>query len=103
MTDGRNPLLPPDKEEERKVGSQEMRARENAIKKGLFKHWPILPEDQLGPCLVKAWKGEYETADEAFQDVRTMLERHGRIFAKDEEDEIDGFDWEAEFGSVRQG
>jgi hypothetical protein len=32
-----------------------------------------------------------------------MLERHGRIFAKDEEDEIDGFDWEAEFGSVRQG
>jgi hypothetical protein len=80
-----------------------MSARERTVQDGLFKYWPILSEDQLGPCLVEAWKGEYETADEAFQDVRAMLERHGRTFAEHEEDEIEGFGWEAEFGSVRQG
>jgi hypothetical protein len=102
MTKGRNPFLPPGKEQGT-VGSYGMFVRERAVQDGLFKYWPILSEDQLGPCLVKAWKGEYETADEAFQDVRAMLERHGRFFTEDEEDEIEGFDWEAEFGSVRQG
>jgi hypothetical protein len=95
MTNGRNPFLPPEKKQGT-VGSYEMFARERAVQDGLFKYWPILSKDQLGPCLVKAWKGEYETADEAFQDVRAML---GRTFAEDEEDGIEGFDWEA--GSVQ--
>jgi hypothetical protein len=101
MTDGRNPLLPPDKEEG-KISPQEMRARENAVQKGLFKHWPILPEDQLGPCLVKAWKGEYEGADDGFREVKAVLERHGRIFVAGEDDEFEGFDWEAEFSPFRE-
>jgi hypothetical protein len=101
MTDGRNPLLPPDKEEG-KISPQEMRARGEAVQKGLFKHWPILPEDQSGPCLVKAWMGEYETSDDAFREVKAILERHGRIFVADEDEEFEGFDWEAEFGLVRQ-
>jgi len=101
MTDGQNPFLPPAKARV-EVSRQEMRAREKAVRKGLFKHWPILPNDQLGPCLVKAWKGEYESAGDAFRDVKAMLGSCGRVFAKDEEDEMEGFDWKAEFGRAKE-
>jgi len=101
MTGGRNPFLPPAKVGA-EVSSQEMMAREKAVQMGLFKHWPSLPNDQLGPCLIKAWKGEYDSADDAFRDVKAILEGCGRAFAKGEEDEMEGFDWEAEFGPARQ-
>jgi hypothetical protein len=99
MTKRKSPILLPEKEvldiEERR---KRERAAEEAVERGMFDDWPVLPEDQLGSCLIKAWKGEYETADEAFQDVRAMLERQGRVFATEEEDEFEGFDWKAEFG-----
>jgi hypothetical protein len=101
MTDGGNPFLPPTKSRS-DVSWQEVRAREDAVQKGLFKHWPILPEGQLGPCLVKAWQGEYESADDAFREVKAMLGRCGRIFTKDEDDELESFDWDAEFSRVEE-
>jgi hypothetical protein len=101
MTDDRNPLLPPGKHQI-EVSQHEMRAREEAVRKGWFKHWPILSNDQFGPCLIKAWKGEYDSAGDAFQDVRAILKACGRVFAEDEEDELVGFDWATEFGPVKQ-
>jgi hypothetical protein len=87
MTKRKSPVRPPAKGE---LDVEERRERawavEKAMEHGLFDDWPVLPGDQLGPCLVKAWKGEYETADEALQDVRAMLECQGRSLATDEED-----------------
>ena len=96
MTRRESPVLRPEEEEldiEERLKRE--RAAEEAVELGIFDDWPVLPEDQLGPCLTKAWKGEYGTADEAFQDVRAMLEREGRVFTTEEEDEFEGFDWEA--------
>jgi hypothetical protein len=99
MTKRKSPILLPEKEElDIEERRKRERAAEEAVERGMFDDWPVLPEDQLGSCLIKAWKGEYETADEAFQDVRAMLERQGRVFATEEEDEFEGFDWKAEFG-----
>jgi hypothetical protein len=103
VTKRKSPVLLPEKEE---LGIEERRKRERAaeetVERGMFDDWPVLPEEQLGPCLIKVWKGEYETADEAFQDVRAMLERQGRVFATEEEDEFEGCDWKAEFGSGKR-
>lgn len=52
-----------------------------------------LESKKLGPCLIKAWKGEYKSAAEALQDVRDTLEACGRSLATDIDNEIDGFDW----------
>jgi hypothetical protein len=99
MTKRKSPILLPEKEElDIEERRKRERAAEEAVERGMFDDWPVLPEDQLGSCLIEAWKGEYETADEAFQDVRAMLERQGRVFATEEEDEFEGFDWKAEFG-----
>lgn len=76
---------------------EERRAQQLAVQEGKFEDWPVLQTEQLGPCLVKAWKGEYESAVEALQDVRSVVERCGRVLAADTDDEIDGFNWEAEF------
>ena len=103
MTKRKSLVLLPEKEE---LDIEERRKRERAaeetVERGMFDDWPVLPEEQLGPCLIKAWKGEYETADEALQDVRAMLERQGRVFATEEEDEFEGSDWKAEFGSGKR-
>lgn len=56
MTDGQDPLLPP-KKPRIEVSRSEMRAREEAVRKGLYKHWTILPNEQLGLCLIKAGRG----------------------------------------------
>ena len=65
-----------------------------------FRSWPVLGNDRLGSCLVKAWNGEYECAEDALQDVRSVLHGCGRVLTADTADEIDGFDWEAEFGQL---
>jgi hypothetical protein len=64
-----------------------------AIRDGTFDDWPALESKKLGPCLIKAWKGQYESAAEALQDVRATLEACGRTLATDVDDELDGFDW----------
>jgi hypothetical protein len=101
MTTRWNPLVPPEiagTDALSYMRSGEGRARESAAREGTFDNWPILEEAKLGCCLVKAWKGQYETAEDALRDVREVLERFGRILATDPDDEIDGFDWEAEIG-----
>ena len=64
-----------------------------AIRNRTFDDWPALENKKLGPCLIKAWKGQYESAAEALQDVRATLEACGRTLAKDVDDEISDFDW----------
>lgn len=76
---------------------EEKRGNEEAVEKGRFDNWPVLRDEELGSCLVKAWKGEYGSAEEALGDVRSKLEGCGRVLVDGEEDEIGGFDWQAEF------
>jgi len=71
------------------------------IRDRAFDDWPVLENKKLGPCLVKAWKGEYESAEEALHDVRVMLEACGRTLAMEVDDEIDGFDWKTIFNVVK--
>lgn len=63
------------------------------IRDGTFDDWPTLESKKPGPCLIKAWKGEYESAGEALQDVGATLEACDRTLATDVDDELDGFDW----------
>jgi hypothetical protein len=70
---------------------------EETVRNGRFEGWPVLRDEELGFCLVKAWRGEYESAGEALCDVRALLESCGRVLVDGKEDEIGGFDWEAEF------
>lgn len=84
-------------DDRRSLSDEERRAQQLAVLEGKFEDWPVLQTEQLGPCLIKAWKGEYESAEEALQDVRNVLKSCGRVFAADTDDEIEGFDWEAEF------
>lgn len=75
----------------------DLRAVGKKIREGEYDEWPILPEERLGPCLVKAWKGEYESAGDALHDVRSMLKACGRTLSSSVDDEIDGFDWPGSF------
>lgn len=81
------------------LSDEERYAQEAAVREGRFEDWPVLQTDQLGPCLIKAWKGEYESAEEALQDVRSVLKTCGRVLAVGMDDEIDGFEWEVDFRS----
>ena len=47
---------------------------------------------------MKAWKGQCKSAEDALQDVRSVLKECGRVLAADSDDEIEGFDWRAEIG-----
>jgi hypothetical protein len=71
------------------------------IRDGTFDDWPILESKKLGPCLIKAWKGEYGSAEEALQDVRNTLEACGRTLATVMDDEVDGFDWATIFSVTK--
>lgn len=72
-----------------------------AIRDGIFDDWPALESKKLGPCLIKAWKGEGEGVAEAAQDVKRMLEACGRTLATDIYDENDGFDWATIFTTTK--
>lgn len=76
---------------------EDLRAVGKKITEGVYNDWPVLKDEKLGPCLVKAWKGEYESADDALHDVRAMLKACGRTLSSSIEDEIDGFDWSRSF------
>ena len=100
MTDRSHPLVPLEIAAD-DVGTfmmgEEGRAREMVAQKGIFRDWPVLKKEQLGPCLFKAWNGEYESAEDALHDVRSVLRDCGRVLTADIDDEISGFDWEVEF------
>jgi hypothetical protein len=82
-------------------GYNDLSAVGDRICDGSFDDWPILESKKLGPCLIKAWQGEYESAEKALQDVRATLQGCGRTLATEVDDEIVGFDWAAIF-SVAQ-
>jgi hypothetical protein len=99
MTERRNPLVPPEIAETDALSymrSGEGCARGSVARDGTFDNWPVLGNERLGSCLVKAWKGQYESAEDALQDVRGVLKECGRVLAADSDDEIEAFDWEAE-------
>lgn len=75
----------------------QLRHRTGAAEKGEFKDWPRLPKEQLGEVLIRAWNGEYETAQEVLGDARRTLEQCGRTLTAGKIDEIDGFDWTSLF------
>lgn len=77
---------------------EEKWADEEAVREGRFERWPVLRDEELGDCLVKAWRGEYGSAGESMGDVRGVLERCGRVLVDGEEDEVGGFEWEKVFG-----
>jgi hypothetical protein len=98
MTERWNPLVPPEIAEtdvSSYMRSEEGCARASAARHGTFDNWSVLGNEKLGSCLVKAWKGQYESAEDALQDVRAVLQECGRVLAADSDDEIEGFDWEA--------
>jgi hypothetical protein len=64
---------------------------------GRFDDWPVSREEELGSCPVKAWKGEYRSAEEVLLDVRAVLEKCGKIPSEEEDNAIDGIGWAAEF------
>lgn len=78
---------------------EEKLADEEAVREGMFEKWPVLRDEELGACMVRAWRGEYGSAGQALGDVRGVLERCGRVLVlvDGEEDEISGFEWEKEF------
>ncbi|KAB8257038.1 hypothetical protein BDV32DRAFT_160763 [Aspergillus pseudonomiae] len=62
----------------------------------------LLEEARLGPMLVKAWKGQYENAQEILQEIRLYLQQIGVQI--DGEDEVlleDGRKWEDVFTVVQ--
>lgn len=71
--------------------------RLEAAERGTFSNWPQLPDTQLGQVLIRAWSGEYETAQEVLEDARQTLEGCGRSLTAGKPDEIDGFQWESLF------
>jgi hypothetical protein len=104
MTGRRSPLVSvKEAVEQHKYGSPmldeigEERAREDAVREGWFDDWPVLRGEELGTCLVKAWKGQYGSAEDASRDVRAVLEGCGRVLLEGEDDGIDGIKWDAEF------
>lgn len=56
---------------------KELPALGKMVREGTFDDWPLLENEKSGPCLIKAWKGQYETADDALRDVRITLEACG--------------------------
>lgn len=75
----------------------DLRAVGEKIREGKYDDWPILADERLGSCLVKAWKGQYESAGDALHDVQAKLKACGRTLSSDVEDDIDGFDWSGSF------
>jgi hypothetical protein len=60
----------------------------------------VLEEERLGSVLLKAWKGEYESAEQAAEDVRKTAEKVGiKVVGVDEVDV--GEKWEDVFEMVK--
>ena len=81
---------------------EELSPRLKSLEYGRYEDWPLLPNDMLGPVVLKALCGEYETAKQALKEARELSQACGRTFSATQCDEIDGFEWEKEF-SVREG
>ena len=65
--------------------------------RGVDGQWPQLSEDMLGPVLVRAAIGEYETAREMLQDVQRTVQESGVTILGEYGDELVGCDWQTVF------
>ncbi|KAK5686791.1 hypothetical protein LTR17_026838 [Elasticomyces elasticus] len=75
----------------------ELQPRLDMVAGGQYKNWPVLPDEQLGPVITKALRGEYDTAKQALEEIQKLLQACGRTLSTTQCDEIDGFEWEKEF------
>lgn len=73
---------------------------EREIATGEFSDWPELEEKQLGPILVRAWRGEYSSAAEVLKDVKALLSANGCTL---DGDDIIGINWREDLELVEKG
>lgn len=71
--------------------------RQRKVERREFDEWPKLHDDMLGPVLLRAWNGEYNSASEALQDARKVLKASGVKLSTEQCDEIDGVEWRRSF------
>ncbi|THX92760.1 hypothetical protein D6D08_02388 [Aureobasidium pullulans] len=64
---------------------------------GNFDAWPQLDEKLLGSVILKAWRGEYESAGQAMQEVKDAIRACGHELSKEHGDEIVTHDWQQDF------
>ncbi|THX31224.1 hypothetical protein D6C90_07753 [Aureobasidium pullulans] len=64
---------------------------------GNFDAWPQLDEKLLGSVILKAWRGEYESAGQAIQEAKDAIRACGHELSKEHGDEIVTYDWQQEF------
>ena len=83
--------------------SQPAKTRAEKLSAG-HKDWhddlQVLEEERLGSVLLKAWKGEYERAEDAAEDVKKIAENMGIKVVADDEVDI-GEKWEDVFEMVQ--
>ena len=73
---------------------------QDRVTNGEFDDWPQLDENQLGPILVRAWKGQYDTVADTLKDVRAALSANGRELCGDD---MIGIKWREELEIVAKG
>ncbi|KAK5675664.1 hypothetical protein LTS10_011764 [Elasticomyces elasticus] len=57
-----------------------------------------MSDEMLGPIVLKALRGEYDTANDALKEARDLLMQGcGRVLSTSEIDELEGFEWAKEF------
>ncbi|KAK5744510.1 hypothetical protein LTR17_001904 [Elasticomyces elasticus] len=74
----------------------EMRPLEQALRRAEYDDWPSTPDQKLGPIVLKALRGQYETASEALAELKVLLQSLGRTLASSQEDEMQDYDWQKE-------
>jgi hypothetical protein len=67
---------------------------------GEFEAWPQLDDRLLGSVIVKAWRGKYDSMDQAMQDAQQAIRACGHRVIGEYQDEVEGYDWEHEFEVV---
>ncbi|KAK5717149.1 hypothetical protein LTR15_009038 [Elasticomyces elasticus] len=72
----------------------EIRPLERALRRGEYNDWPSMPDQKLGPIVLKALRGQYETASEALAELKVLLKGLGRTLALSREDELQDYDWQ---------
>jgi hypothetical protein len=64
---------------------------------GEFDAWPQLDDGMLGSVIVKAWRGKYDSVDQAMQDAQKAIRACGHRVIGKYQDEVEGYDWEQVF------
>ena len=64
--------------------------RQKTVRNGGYHEWPELEESRLGPVLLRAWKGGYDSPAEALKDVRNLLNKCSKRLSEESQDDIVG-------------